>query len=57
MVSLPHTNIETPYQYFDESIYQFESCYEKTIYADNQWKGQHVFLVFEAVAHIAKVHI
>lgn len=30
-VNLPHTNIELPYNYFDENLYQFISCYKKII--------------------------
>ena len=28
-VQLPHTVKELPYHYFDEKIYQFQSCYRK----------------------------
>ena len=31
MVRLPHANVETPFNYFDEHIYQFVSVYEKTV--------------------------
>ena len=27
-VDLPHTNIELPYNYFDEKNFQFQSCYK-----------------------------
>ncbi|MBN2618952.1 MAG: glycoside hydrolase family 2 protein [Spirochaetales bacterium] len=30
-VNLPHTNIELPYNYFDEKLFQFISCYRKEI--------------------------
>lgn len=30
-VDLPHTVKEIPYNYFDENIYQFISCYHKTL--------------------------
>ncbi|MFI3213210.1 MAG: glycoside hydrolase family 2 protein, partial [Eubacteriales bacterium] len=56
-VRLPHTNVETPYQYFDESIYQFESCYIKVIFIKKEWEQQHIFLCFEAVGHIARVYV
>lgn len=56
-VRIPHTNVETPYHYFDEEIYQFISCYRKTLFAEEAWGGKHVLLTFEAVAHIAEVFI
>ncbi|MFI3236651.1 MAG: glycoside hydrolase family 2 TIM barrel-domain containing protein [Lachnospiraceae bacterium] len=56
-VRLPHANIETPYQYFDESLYQFEAFYERVLFAASEWKGSCVFLVFEGVGHIAKVYV
>ena len=30
-VNIPHTNKEIPYNYFDETMYQFVSCYRKTV--------------------------
>ena len=30
-VRLPHTVAVTPFNYFDESIYQMVSCYKQTI--------------------------
>ncbi|HKM03738.1 MAG TPA: hypothetical protein VJZ04_03975 [Lachnospiraceae bacterium] len=35
-VRIPHTNIVTPFHYFDESIYQFVSCYRRKIYVEAQ---------------------
>ncbi len=48
-VDLPHTNIELPYNYFDEKSYQFVSTYVKTLKFDNSVKGKKVFLDFEGV--------
>ncbi len=56
-VRIPHTNVELPYQYFDEKSYQFVSNYSRTIYAEESWKGKHVFITFEGVAHVAKVYL
>lgn len=56
-VRLPHTNIELPYNCFDESIYQFVSLYKKNIYADLSWKNKNILLTFEGIAHIARVYI
>lgn len=56
-VRLPHANVETPYNYFDERIYQFVSCYRKKIYAEPGWRGKQVLLTFEGVAHVAAVYL
>ena len=56
-VRLPHTVVVTPFNYFDESIYQMVSCYEKTIFAEKEWEGKNVLLVLEAVAHYSEVYL
>lgn len=56
-VRLPHTNVETPFNYFDEKIYQFISCYRRPIKAEEEWKGKQVLLTFEGVGHVAKVYL
>jgi len=56
-VRLPHANAEIPYNYFDESIYQFVSCYRKKFLAESVWKGKQVLLTFEGVAHVATVYL
>ncbi|MFI3168168.1 MAG: glycoside hydrolase family 2 TIM barrel-domain containing protein [Bacillota bacterium] len=56
-IRLPHTNVQTPLNYFDEGIYQFESVYEKTIFADDDWFDKRVFITFEGVAHVANVYV
>ncbi|MDQ8737114.1 sugar-binding domain-containing protein [Paenibacillus sp. LHD-38] len=56
-VSLPHTNIMLPYNYFDETVYQFVSCYRKTIAIDSKFKGKRIFVDFEGVASYAKVYV
>ncbi|MCR4693715.1 MAG: glycoside hydrolase family 2 protein [Pseudobutyrivibrio sp.] len=57
VVDLPHTVETTPYSSFDESIYQKVCCYQKMIYAPNQWKDQVINLTFEGVAHYFQVYI
>lgn len=47
LINLPHTNKETPYNYFDEKMYQIISYYEKNIYIKNSSKR--TFLMFEGV--------
>jgi beta-galactosidase len=56
-VSIPHTNIEIPYNYFDEEIYAFESCYIKNITIPEDYKGKDIFLCFDGAAHYAKVYL
>ena len=56
-VTLPHTNIEVPYNYFDESIFQCISCYRTTIDLDDSYRGKKIFLDFEGVMAYAEVYI
>jgi len=56
-VSIPHTNIELPYNYFDEELYAFESCYRKDITIPAEYKGKDIFLCFDGAGHYAKVYI
>ena len=56
-VRIPHTNIELPLHYFDEQMYQFISYYRKTFTPEETWRGKHLLLTFEGVAHVAKVYI
>ena len=43
-VTLPHTNREIPFNYFDETETMFISCYRKIFQPDIAWKGKRVFL-------------
>ncbi|MCI5822334.1 MAG: glycoside hydrolase family 2 TIM barrel-domain containing protein [Lachnospiraceae bacterium] len=56
-VSLPHTCKETPFHYFDESIYQMVSCYQRVIVPEESWKDNVILLTFEAVGHEADVYL
>ena len=56
-VRIPHTNVETPFHYFDESVYQFVSGYRRKINAPEDWKGKSVILTFEGVGHEATVFL
>lgn len=56
-VRLPHTCAETPFHYFDESIYQMVSGYRRSIEAYASWKGKKVLLTFEGVAHGSEVYL
>ena len=56
-VRLPHTVAETPFHYFDESIYQKISCYRNRFVVPNLWKGKRVRLTFEGAAHDSTVFL
>lgn len=56
-VCLPHTNIELPYNYFDDGAYCFVSCYKRSLRLEPQWSGQRLFLDFEGVMSYARIFI
>ncbi|MCH4885966.1 glycoside hydrolase family 2 protein [Acidaminobacter sp. JC074] len=55
-VQLPHANKTTPYNCFDEKMYQFVSAYRKNFKVDHK-AGERVFIDFEGVMTYAKVYI
>ncbi len=57
LINIPHTVKETPLNYFDESVYQMVSGYQKSIFAPVQWEGKVVLLTFEGVGHSCEVYI
>lgn len=56
-VSIPHNNIELPYNNFDETSYQFESCYRKKLWIDDFGDDELVYIKFNAVMAYAKVYL
>lgn len=56
-VRLPHTNVVTPYHYFDDRIYQFVSGYRRHLPVRSEWKGKQILLTFDGIAHIANVYV
>ena len=56
-VRLPHTVKETPFDYFNEGVYQLLSCYRRRFTAPAEWKGKRVTLTFEGAAHEASVYV
>ena len=56
-VALPHTCAETPYDYFDEHIYQMVCGYRRRIRASADWAGKRVFLTVGAAGHRAEVFL
>ena len=58
-VQIPHTNKELPYNYFDEKIFQFVSCYRKNfrLPKDAFTGNKKLFITFEGAANFAKVYL
>lgn len=56
-IGLPHTNIELPFNYFDDKAFQFTSCYKRALPLDSSWAGQRIFVDFEGVMAYAKVYV
>ena len=56
-VDLPHTCVETPYDYFDESIYQMVCGYRRVLSVPKDWAGKRVFLTVGAAGHSAEVYV
>lgn len=56
-VDLPHTCAITPYDYFDEGIYQKDCGYRKSIRIPESAAGRRVFLIIGAAAHSAQVYV
>ncbi len=56
-VRLPHTTAETPFHYFDESIYQMDCAYRRTIRPDETWHDKVITITVEAAGHASKLYI
>ena len=56
-VVLPHTAVELPFSYFDETSYQRIFTYEKTFTADPAWDDRDVSIVFDGVMANAVVRL
>ena len=56
-VRLPHTCAETPYDYFDESVYQMDCLYRRTLTVPESWAGKSILLTFGAAGHCARVYL
>lgn len=57
LVNIPHTNKVLEYNNFDESEYQFISCYRKTISIARELCGKALILKFEGIASYAQLFI
>ena len=56
-VTLPHTAVELPFSYFDETAYQRPFVYQKLLRADPSWDGKEVSLVFDGAMADAVVYL
>ena len=57
VVNIPHTNKVLDYNNFDESEYQFISCYRKKITIPSEYNGKAIILKFEGIASYARLYI
>jgi len=57
LVNIPHTNKVLDYNNFDESEYQFVSCYRKQITIASEYSDKAIILKFEGIAAYAKLFI
>ena len=56
-VRLPHTCVETPFNYFDEETYQMISGYRRIISAPESWEGKRIILTIDGAAHESEVFL
>ena len=57
-VDIPHSNIELPYNFFDEKAYQFVSCYRKHFEQDGDAEGKKRYILrFEGAAVYSRVFL
>lgn len=56
-INLPHTNIELPYNYFDEKDFQIESCYQYPLNISKEYKDKVIYIHFEGVMALAKIYL
>lgn len=56
-IRLPHSVVETPYNCFSETIYQFVSAYRRSFIPEDTWQGKRIILTFEGAAHHAEVFL
>lgn len=56
-VNLPHTNVELPYNYFNEEDYQIISCYKYPFSISGEYKDKIIYAHFEGVMAYAHVYL
>ncbi len=57
LVNIPHTNKILDYNNFDETEYQFVSCYRKKLYIASELRGKALLLKFEGASSYAEVYL
>lgn len=57
VVNIPHTNVELPYNYFDETDSCIVSCYRKEIDIPKSYKGKSLILHFEGCSSYAQIYL
>ena len=55
-VDIPHTFAVTPFNYFDESVYQGIGCYRTTFRIPEEWENKRIFINVGAAAHKAEIY-
>ncbi|PNQ82301.1 glycoside hydrolase family 2 protein [Paenibacillus sp. F4] len=56
-VLLPHTNVELPYNYFDDKAFQFISTYKRELDIPADAKSKRVYVDFEGVMTYAQIYL
>jgi len=56
-VRLPHTVSVTPFNDFDEGIYQKISAYRTSFTTQTSWKSKRILLTIEGAAHASEVYL
>lgn len=57
IVRLPHTNVELPFHYFDEALYQFVSVYERDLFIPEDYHDKVLKLRFEGAGHHLELYV
>jgi beta-galactosidase len=56
-IQLPHTAVEVPYNYFDETCYQKAFTYQKVVAWEERFEGREVSLVFDGAMADSVVYL
>ena len=56
-ITIPHMNREIPYNYFDETMYQFVSTYARELDISEDYQGKRVFVDFDGVMGYSEVFL
>ncbi|HWB83913.1 MAG TPA: glycoside hydrolase family 2 TIM barrel-domain containing protein [Bryobacteraceae bacterium] len=56
-VTVPHTNVDLPWNSFNDKAYEYISIYRRHFHAPQSWSGHRVFLDFDGVMTASKVTV